>query len=242
MAEMNTDVTNSLPTLVTRFVCISDNHDNYDFTLPDGDILLHSGDFTRNGTEKEIETFLNWLKTLTQYRLKIIIVGNHESKRFYTKKQYKKQPLVIEQLKTDKSLVTNYGIIYLQDQTFQDPLTGWKFYGSGWLSEHCKDPDEICRQWSKIPIDTDILLTHGPPYSILDKSTRTSHLGCKVLLNSVSNIIKPKLHVFGHVHGGYGQFKNDHKLGRTLFVNASLCDSYFRTAHSPIVIDLSKDE
>jgi len=129
MAEMTTNAINNLSTSVTRFVCISDNHDNYDFTLPDGDILLHSGDFTRNGTEGEIETFLTWLKTLSQYRLKIIIVGNHESKRFYTKKRYKKQPLVIEQLKTDKSLVSNYGIIYLQDQVFQDSLTGWKFYG-----------------------------------------------------------------------------------------------------------------
>jgi len=129
MAEMTTNAANNLSTSVTRFVCISDNHDNYDFTLPDGDILLHSGDFTRNGTEGEIETFLTWLKTLNQYRLKIIIVGNHESKRFYTKKRYKKQPLVIEQLKTDKSLVSNYGIIYLQDQVFQDSLTGWKFYG-----------------------------------------------------------------------------------------------------------------
>lgn len=127
--KMATIAENNLSTGVTRFVCISDNHDNYDFTLPDGDILLHSGDFTKNGTEGEIETFLNWLKTLTQFRLKIIIVGNHESKRFYTKKRYKIFPLVIEQLKTDKSLVSNYGIVYLQDQAFQDPLTGWTFYG-----------------------------------------------------------------------------------------------------------------
>ena len=104
---------------MTRFVCVSDNHDNYDFTLPDGDILLHSGDFTRNGTESEIETFSNWLKTLTQYRLKIVIVGNHESKRFYTRKRYKKLPLVIEELKKDKSLVSNYGIVYLQDEAFK---------------------------------------------------------------------------------------------------------------------------
>jgi len=129
MAEMNPDARDNFSTSVTRFVCIRDNHDNYDFTLPDGDILLHSGDFTRNGTESEIEKFVNWLKSLTQYRLKIVIVGNHESKRFYTRKRYKKQPFVIDELKKDKSLVTKYGIVYLQDQAFQDPLTGWKFYG-----------------------------------------------------------------------------------------------------------------
>lgn len=126
---MNMTTTNNLSSSITRFVCISDNHDNYDFTLPDGDILLHSGDFTQNGTEQEIEKFLNWLKTLNQYRLKIVIVGNHESKRFYSKKRYKKFALPIEQLKKDKSLISNYGIVYLQDEAFQDSLTGWKFYG-----------------------------------------------------------------------------------------------------------------
>jgi predicted phosphodiesterase len=117
------------PTTTTRFVCISDTHANYDFILPDGDILLHAGDFTHNGTEGEIDTFLNWLKTHTQYRLKIFIVGNHESKRFYSKKRYKKLPLVIEQIKSDRRLLTDHGIVYLQDQAFEDPLTGWKFYG-----------------------------------------------------------------------------------------------------------------
>jgi len=114
------------------------------------------------------------------------------------------------------------------------------FLNSGWLSEHCKDPHEIHRHWFEIPVDTDILLTHGPPNGIMDKSTH-AHLGCKELLQSVSTIVQPKLHVFGHVHGGYGQLKNDHELGGTLFVNASLCDHKFRIVNSPIIIDLTKD-
>lgn len=129
MAEMNTVVTSNASPIVTRFVCISDNHDSYEFDLPDGEILIHAGDFTSNGTEQEIGKFLNWLKSLTQYRLKIVIVGNHESKRFYSKKRYKKLPLVIEQLKNDKSLIKDYGIVYLQGESFQDPITGWKFFG-----------------------------------------------------------------------------------------------------------------
>jgi len=75
----------------------------------------------------------------------------------------------------------------------------------------------------------------------LDKSTHTPHLGCKELLQSVSTIVQPKLHVFGHVHGGYGQLKNDHEFGKTLFVNALLCDRKFNIVHSPIVIDLTKE-
>lgn len=111
---------------------------------------------------------------------------------------------------------------------------------SGWLSEHCNDPEEIRRHWSAIPIDTDILLTHGPPYSIMDKSTRSPHLGCRELLEVVSKKVQPKLHVFGHVHGGYGQLKNEEQFGRTLFVNAALCDSKFRIVDTPIIIDLNK--
>ncbi|UJR37206.1 hypothetical protein I4U23_029915 [Adineta vaga] len=242
MAEAIFENENNLSASTIRFVCISDSHDQYDFILPTGDILIHSGDFTHNGTEMEVEKFLNWLKTLTQYRLKIVIVGNHEWKRFYTKKRYKKLPPAIEQLKTDKSLITDYGIVYLQDNSFQDPITGWKFYGSGWLSEHCKDSNEIHRHWFDIPTDTDILLTHSPPHGILDKSMRGYSIGCKELLQSVLTRVKPKLHVFGHVHASYGQMKNEDDFGRTLFINASLCDSYFRMAHSPIVIDLNKTD
>ena len=116
------------------------------------------------------------------------------------------------------------------------------FFNSGWLSEHCKDPKEIERHWASIPVDTDILLTHGPPYSILDKSFRGPSIGCSEILKSVTTVVKPKLHLFGHVHGGHGQLKDEERFGRTLFINASLCDSHFRTAHQAIVVDLNRDE
>lgn len=112
---------------------------------------------------------------------------------------------------------------------------------SGWLSEHCKDPKEIREHWSRIPLDTDILLTHGPPHSILDQSRRTPHLGCRELLNVVTTIVRPRLHLFGHVHGGHGQHSHAHEQRTTLFVNASLCDSKFRTAHPPVVVDLERN-
>ncbi|CAF1213610.1 unnamed protein product, partial [Didymodactylos carnosus] len=110
-------------TSLVRFACISDTHNEYDFPLPDADILLHSGDFTRNGTQGEVEIFLNWLKTLTQYRLKIIIVGNHESKRFHSRRQRRPKEInsAIEQLKSNVLLREQFGIVYLQDQSFTDP-------------------------------------------------------------------------------------------------------------------------
>lgn len=111
---------------------------------------------------------------------------------------------------------------------------------SGWLSEHCKDPKEIHQHWSSIPSDTDILLTHGPPNGILDVSSSHAHLGCRELLKSVTTLIRPQLHLFGHVHASYGQYLHEDESGKIIFINASLCDSKFRIVHSPIVIDLTK--
>ncbi|CAF4439172.1 unnamed protein product, partial [Adineta steineri] len=62
----------------TRIVCISDTHSRYGFTLPAGDILVHAGDFSMTGEQSEIESFITCLKSLTQYRLKIFIAGNHD--------------------------------------------------------------------------------------------------------------------------------------------------------------------
>lgn len=123
--------------LSTRIVCISDTHSSYDFTLPDGDILLHAGDITRTGKQDELERFLNWLKKLTKFRLKIIIAGNHDVTldktyyeniwhRFHTKKEDCER---IINMFHDPTLRNDYGIIYLQDEMFIDPVTQLKFYG-----------------------------------------------------------------------------------------------------------------
>lgn len=108
------------------------------------------------------------------------------------------------------------------------------------LSELCKDPKEIQRFWTSIPTDTDILLTHGPPNGFLDLSSSQHHVGCRELLKSVTTLIRPKLHLFGHVHASHGQLIHEDELGKIIFINASLCNSRFRIAHPPIIIDLSK--
>ncbi len=123
--------------LSNGIVCISDTHSNYDFTLPEGDILIHAGDITRTGTYKEFDKFLHWLKSLTNFRLKIIIAGNHDITldkayyektwhRFHEKKEDSEQ---IINMFNDPTLRNDYGIIYLQDETFVDPNTQLKFYG-----------------------------------------------------------------------------------------------------------------
>ena len=122
----------------TRIVCVSDTHSRYHFTLPAGDILVHAGDFSMTGQQHEVEKFLQYLKSLTQFRLKVIIAGNHDltlEPDFYEKTWQRWHPRgkedyqQIGRLMRDPSLATNYGIIYLEEQEFVDPQTGLKFYG-----------------------------------------------------------------------------------------------------------------
>jgi 3',5'-cyclic AMP phosphodiesterase CpdA len=123
--------------LSTRIVCISDTHSNYDFILPDGDILIHGGDLTKTGKYDELKKFLNWLKKLTKFRLKIIIAGNHDitlDKGFYENTWHrfhekKENSETIINMFNDPKLRNYYGIIYLQDQSFIDSKTQLKFYG-----------------------------------------------------------------------------------------------------------------
>ncbi|CAF1152946.1 unnamed protein product [Rotaria sordida] len=237
----------------TRIVCISDTHSRYHFALKDGDILVHAGDFSLSGEQNEVENFLKWLKSLTQYRLKIIIAGNHDltlESEFYertwqrwhpkNKQDYEK----IGQLIRDPSLATDYGIIYLEQQEFIDQKTGLKFYGSPYQPEFNNwgfnlpiDSPEIKQVWSKIPDDVDVLITHGPPKNILDITFSGEHVGCAQLLARVKQI-KPRLHVFGHVHEGYGRDEED----STIFVNASTCNLGYRPCQPPIVVELEVKE
>jgi len=116
-------------------------------------------------------------------------------------------------------------------------IDGLNIYGSPWTLEYktwafMKPPGEKMREvWSMIPENTDILITHGPPYGIMDTNEDGVHCGCEELLKAVQRI-KPKLHVFGHIHESYGIEKQD----GTTFVNAAVYEGY-KKVKDPIVID-----
>lgn len=87
--------------------------------------------------------------------------------------------------------------------------------------------------WDMIPSDTDILVTHGPPYGIGD-SNGTVNCGCKTLNETVIERVKPSYHIFGHIHEGYGSWSN----GQTVFINASICNQGYRPTRKPILFDI----
>lgn len=176
--------------------------------LPGGPILVHAGDVSGRGTEFEIRKFLDWFSKLP-YMHKVLISGNHD---FFFEVA---KPEEVE------ALIAEYpGITYLNDSGAT--IEGIKFWGSpitpffhNWAFN--RYPNEIQPHWDLIPEGTDVLITHGPPRGILDFTEYDrENVGCPLLLEKVKQI-KPKVHVFGHIHEARGKKEMD----GTVYINAS---------------------
>ena len=207
-----------------KIICLSDTHNCHDeISVPDGDILIHAGDATLNGTEIETENFLAWFSALP-HKYKIFVAGNHDW--LYEKKN-----------RRARLLTAAYKIEYLQDSAIE--IDGLKIYGSPWQPRfydwafNLNRGAEIGEKWKLIPPNTDVLITHGPPHGILDETPRGDLAGCEELIKRVAEI-RPRLHVFGHIHQGYGSLE---KFG-VRFVNASVCDESYVPSQKPIIVDL----
>lgn len=216
-----------------KLVCISDTHTRHrEINMPEGDILICSGDITFRGELDVIEDFADWLKYLP-YKHKLIVFGNHE----VGIEKGPKRPKAIEFIK-------NSGSIYLEDSGVE--INGIKFWGSPitpffcnweWNRHRGKD---INHHWKLIPDDTNVLITHGPVYGILDEAPRGvasySHVGCEDLLNRIWELKDLKIHCCGHIHDGYSIKPKE--VEGIKFINASICDERYHPSNSPIVIDL----
>lgn len=217
-----------------RITCIADLHGHLP-NLIGGDLLIVAGDLTARDTEKQVDEFGKWLAK-QKYDLKVFIGGNHDG---FLQKNF----VPVECI----------DIVYLCDSGTE--FEGLKIWGSPWTPEFYdwhfmkKRGPELKAVWDKIPDDVDILVTHGPPYGILDKVVLSGrgdefkHAGCEELLKRLENI-KPKLHVFGHIHSdggkqliykrpGYGVENN------TLCVNAAIMDEDYRPINKIINIVLT---
>ncbi len=207
-----------------RIVCISDTHSLHDrIKVPDGDLLIHAGDSTYVGTIKELKDFNRYLSRLP-HKYKIVIAGNHEVE------------LELHPEKAKKQLTS---CIYLQDDKVT--LEGIRIYGSPWVPASFDDGgvfnlirgSQLKKKWDKIPHGIDVLITHCPPYGHCDAVSDTIAGGCKDLGMAV-DAIKPKYHVFGHIHSGYG-IKT---LEGTTYINAAICTIDYKPTNLPIVFDV----
>jgi Icc-related predicted phosphoesterase len=208
-----------------KIVIISDTHNKHkQLTLPDADCIIHCGDSTSVGKEHEIHDFFKWYSGLTQYKYKILIAGNHD--------------WLFER---NRSLALSHkpkNVIYLEDQ--EVVIEGIKFYGTpvqkpfnNWAFN--RPEAKLAQHWQAIPDDTDVLITHSPPYMIGDYSPYSmQHEGSPSLYEEVTKRIKPKIHCFGHIHHGYGI----HVIGETTFINASNLNEEYKYANAPILIEI----
>jgi Icc-related predicted phosphoesterase len=198
-----------------RLVVISDTHGLHDRieSLPEGDILVHAGDFMNSGFDlKDISSFNRWLRK-QPFRQRVVCAGNHD-------RYFENMPEIARGLLTDA--------VYLENDGFT--IDGVSFWGSPYTPEFLNwafmypRGRAAKRYWDQIPLGLDVLITHGPPRGILDQiAPGGEDLGCEELLKAVE-AKKPKVHVFGHIHGGAGTFED----GTTRFVNAAYLNERYR--------------
>jgi Icc-related predicted phosphoesterase len=190
---------------VPTIVCVSDTHARHHLTeVPEGDVLVHAGDITRHGSLEDVEAFDRWLAELP-HRHKVVICGNHD---------FCFQARAAEA----RARITN--AVYLEDSGCE--LGGLTFYGSPWQpwfggwAFNLPRGEELAKVWAKIPVGVDVLVTHGPPEGVLDRTNRGELAGCRDLLARVYEV-RPRLHVFGHIHEAVGRAD----IEGIVFVNAS---------------------
>ena len=207
-----------------KITFLSDTHGQHrsnKLQFPTSEIIVHAGDFTSMGTLAQVNDFLTWYSELPHPH-KVLIGGNHD--------------FLLEQNPTLFRSLLPSNITYLENESIEiegikvwgSPITPW-FYD--WAFNRRRGED-IRRYWEQIPNEVDILVTHGPPYGQGDKTARGDYAGCEDLLEFVLKI-KPKYHVFGHIHERYGITQNE----STTFINASCLNLQYKMVNKPICIE-----
>lgn len=219
--------------------CISDLHGHYP-ELEGGDLLIIGGDLTAHDRDEEHRDFILWLaqiqKSKNKYKKIIYIAGNHDNFLY--------DPNLYGVIKT-----TAWNIEYLCD--FGTEFEGLKIWGSPWtltfkgMNPHCKaftvdTEEELQEKWKNIPEDIDILITHSPPWGVMDEVKKHPQVagencGSMHLFLILKYSVRPRLHVFGHIHEGYGQQK---RFAECISVNASHVNERYEPVNKPIRIEL----
>jgi Icc-related predicted phosphoesterase len=218
-----------VPRVAVRCVLLSDTHEVEGLVrVPDGDVLIHTGDLTYRGDDEAVFHFVDWFRAFPHPH-KVFIAGNHD--RYFERETVKLQGFP--------------GILYLQDDAVT--LDGVKFYGTPWQPKFCSwafnvsSEDDLRQHYAKIPEDTEVLLTHCPPHRIFDAKYDGERQGSTALRERVlKGLPHLRLHAFGHVHDAYGQreWTRPRDGRKTMFANAAICNRLFLPLNKPIVVDL----
>jgi Icc-related predicted phosphoesterase len=181
-----------------RIVCISDTHDRHEeIAVPNGDVLVHSGDLTMTGSPATVVRAFAWLSALPHETV-IFVPGNHDF-------AFERDPAFAEALAARFPRVqilvdagTTVGGLRVYGSPYQPWFHSWAFnFAKGEAGER-----EAQERWALIPDDTSILITHGPVRGILDRTSRGEHVGCRQLAARIEALESLRLHVCGHIHEG----------------------------------------
>jgi 3',5'-cyclic AMP phosphodiesterase CpdA len=246
-----------------KIVAISDSHtmlskpqDGVPIVVPDGDVLIHAGDLTFTGVLEEVRAELKAISALP-HRRKIVVPGNHDfffDERFMDGHIFRRwridRPISVQELLAefpdidvliDRS--TMVGKYKVHGSPWQPAFYDWAFQ----FSAGEKGRQEAKMRWATIPLDTNILVTHTPPWGILDivdfehRHQGDNRAGDYLLRTRIEDLKQLRLHVFGHLHAGYGNIDlplDGHGGEPTTFVNAALNTNSYVPLNKPIVIDL----
>ena len=215
-----------------KITFISDTHTKQGLIpysdLPGGDLLIHAGDIMNSGrNSNDISDFCKWFDGIDNYHHKIFIAGNHD--RMF--EDYPEKAMeIVNSFKT---------IDYLQDDWIKvgDDESMVKIYGSPWQLEFYswafnlqRNSLQLSGKWEAIPDDTDILITHGPAWGSVDTVAGRpwDNLGCELLAERIQRF-RPKIHVCGHIHSGYGV----ETIDGIHYINASVLDERYEYTQKP---------
>jgi predicted phosphohydrolase len=182
---------------------------------------VHAGDFSRRGKEAEVVRFNAWLG-VQPHRAKLVVAGNHDF-------LFEQEPAIARSLLTHATYLEDSGVT----------IDGVSFWGSPWQPRFFDWAFNLDRgaplraKWDLIPDGTDVLIVHGPPRDVLDRTSRGECVGCDDLLLALKRV-RPRLFVCGHIHEAYGEKIVD----GIRCINASCCDERERPFHAPVVVDL----
>jgi Icc-related predicted phosphoesterase len=198
----------------------------YNNILGSGDVLVHAGDVSNVGKSHEIKSFLDWFSN-TDYKHKIFIAGNHD--------------FGFEQVQEIAPEYKEKGVHYLFDS--EVVIDGVKFYGSPWQPEfydwafNLPRGEKLAEKWAMIPGNTDVLITHGPAYGMLDWVPSGTQVGCQDLFHRIMEV-QPKIHVCGHIHCAYGQ----KYFNGAEFLNAAILNERYMYENKPISLEFDTEE
>lgn len=221
--------------VMKKIIVISDTHGKHDKLTNDineiinetpldrdNTFIIHAGDVSNVGKQHEIKNFLDWFVHF-DVKHKVFIAGNHD--------------FGFEIANTIAPEYEERGVTYLMDRMVE--LDGIKIYGSPWQPRfydwafNVDRGDAIAKKWELIPEGLDILITHGPVYGILDDTIQGVRVGCEELYKKVVQV-KPKYHICGHIHYGYGI----REMEGITFINASSLGENYMYENDPIVFYL----